>query len=91
MKLQLLCKFESSFIDSLKYRDVNSLKGRDVAKVDWGGGAADEGDDCHQDASRQTFKFGEKLVGGRVWLFHGHASELTSNVITEIIKVRYTF
>ena len=38
MKLQLLCKFESSFIDSLKYRDVNSLKGRDVAKVDWGGG-----------------------------------------------------
>ena len=38
MKLQLLCKFESSFIDSLKYRDVNSLKDRDVAKVDWGGG-----------------------------------------------------
>ena len=43
------------------------------------------------DHSSEKIKFGEKLVGGRVWLFHGHASELTSNVITEIIKVRYTF
>ena len=37
------------------------------------------------DHSSEKIKSGEKPVGG-VWLFPGHPSELTSNVITEIIK-----
>ena len=62
MKLQLLCKFESSFIDSLKYRDVNSLKGRDVAKVD--GGRLTKGTTVTKTLRVKRLNSGRNLWGG---------------------------
>ena len=52
-----------------------------------------------QRSARPMFKSGKKrlnpgenlLVGGEVWLFHSRASELTSNVITEISNESKTF